>query len=714
MSRKLALIIGNSQYQDPRLAQLLTPQEDVSDLAAILRAPDIGGFDEVKTLVNETDANIRLSIEDFFADKKPDDLLVIYFSGHGVRDEQGLLYLAVNNTRANRLRATAIPSEFITGEMDRSRSRRQVLILDCCHSGAFAQGSKAMTGESAGTGPAFEGIGYGRVVLTATDATQYAWEGDKVIGQADRSVFTHYLIEGLRTGEADTDLDGTITLDEMYDYVYEKVVTVTPKQTPGKWSYKQQGDIVIARNPHPPAQPAAPSSEIYDTARNYAAVKTARLIVQQGANPGAIYPLRAETSTIGRSDGLEVTIRDTLISRRQARITLRDGDYFIEDLLSANGTFVNSQKIAGLRALKDGDQIAAGDTILIFQLGEAAPAATANDKLAVGQPQAAAVFAPATTQPQNPAVAAQPTQPLPPGDVPASIKRSTPKWIWIGVAGGIILLLGALLVGMARPAPEPSSTELAPTEPAPIALVSTESQPTAEATVAAIEPATPAAVADSSTPQPAATEPAIQSRPDADPLARVRANWNVVISDSFDTNSQHWDTGNIDEPDNAAGTRQIVDGKYHWEIQANRDYATVASKSDVPDGDFYVSVDVQQSDGSAACGYGLLLRDGDAGVYQFGLANHDKEFSVFAWNEAKGASRMLIGPAASEAIHPGEVNQLAVIAEGTHYQFFINDQPVGEMDDDEWTTGYVTLFLQLCQTADSAVIEFDNMELRTP
>ena len=290
----------------------MTPQEDVNDLADVLRAPDIGGFDEVKALVNETDANIRLSLEDFFADKKPDDLLVIYFSGHGVRDEQGQLYLAVNNTRATRLRATAIPSEFITDEMDRSRSKRQVLILDCCHSGAFAQGSKALTGASAGTGPAFEGLGYGRVVLTATDATQYAWEGDQVIGQADRSVFTHYLIEGLRTGEADLDHDGTITLDEMYDYVYEKVVTATPKQTPGKWSYKQQGDIVIAHNPHPPARPAAPSSEILDTARRFSAVKTARLLVRQGVNPGGVYPLIAATNTIGRSDGLEVTVHDTL------------------------------------------------------------------------------------------------------------------------------------------------------------------------------------------------------------------------------------------------------------------------------------------------------------------------------------------------------------------------------------------------------------------
>jgi uncharacterized caspase-like protein len=288
MSRKLALIIGNSQYQDPRLAQLVTPQEDVNDLAAILRAPDIGGFEEVTTLVNETDANVRLSIEDFFADKKPDDLLVIYFSGHGVRDEQGRLYLAVNNTRANRLRATAIPS--IHHERNGSQPFQTASVdLDCCHSGAFAQGSKAVTGESAGTGPAFEGIGYGRVVLTATDATQYAWEGDKVIGQADRSVFTHYLIEGLRTGAADTDHDGTITLDEMYDYVYENVVTITPKQTPGKWSTDSRAISYCAQSQAGAGQRSRPRC------RHRPALRSDRR-AGGGASVGATYPLRAAAS----------------------------------------------------------------------------------------------------------------------------------------------------------------------------------------------------------------------------------------------------------------------------------------------------------------------------------------------------------------------------------------------------------------------------------
>jgi uncharacterized caspase-like protein len=698
MSRKLALIIGNSQYQDPRLAQLVTPQEDVNDLADVLRAPDIGGFDEVKALVNESDANIRLSLEDFFADKKPDDLLVVYFSGHGVRDEQGSLFLAVNNTRATRLRATAIPSEYITDEMDRSRSKRQVLILDCCHSGAFAQGSKALTGENAGTGPAFEGLGYGRVVLTATDATQYAWEGDQVIGQADRSVFTHYLIEGLRTGDADLDHDGTITLDEIYDYVYERVVEATPKQTPGKWSYKQQGDIIIARNPYPPARPAQPSAVILDTARRLSTVKTARLLVRQGINPGGVYPLIAATNTIGRGDGLEVTVHDTMISRRHARIVRRDHDYFVEDLLSANGTFVNGSKLKDPQLLKDGDQIAVGDTVLIFQLGEAIPAElVTSEKMTADQVRADTTPAIGVTadQPQPPSVSAQPTGPLPRTEIPKSARLVSSKWLAVGaVVGGVALLFALLFAAAPGLTPQPSPTEFH-----------------AEPDVTA---ALPPANQEASTPPPDPSPTAVSDQPAPDPLEQARTTWNLVIGDSFDTNDNQWDTDPIDNPDDLAGTREIVDGKYRWKMQANRDFATMASGSHLTGSDFYAAVDAQQLEGSATCGYGLLLRETPAGLYQFGLSDSDRQFSVFAWNEAAGTSQLLIGPLKSTAIHPGEVNKLSVIAQGTHYHFFINDQLVGEMTDDQWATGNVTLFTQLCKAGDSAVVEFDNVELRAP
>lgn len=246
MSGKYALIIANTEYTDSGLAQLTAPGKDAKDFARVLQEKDLCGFDHVSVLLNETSTTVNEAIDDFFYQKKPDDLLLLYFSGHGVRDELGMLYLAVKNTNRHRLRVTAIKSDFIKESMDQSRSRRQVLILDCCNSGAFAQGAKSAIGTSIGTATAFEG-GYGRIVLTASDATQIAWEGDKIIGETQNSLFTHYLVKGL-LGEADRDGNGQITVDELYDYAYEQVKLATPKQTPSKFSSKQQGEIILRKD----------------------------------------------------------------------------------------------------------------------------------------------------------------------------------------------------------------------------------------------------------------------------------------------------------------------------------------------------------------------------------------------------------------------------------------------------------------------------------
>jgi uncharacterized caspase-like protein len=183
----------------------------VRALTELLQDPEIGQFDEVTALVNEPEAKTRRSIASFFVRARPDDVLLLYFSGHGVLDDKGRLYLAAQDTQRDLPQATAISAAFVTDAMDSSRSRQQLLILDCCHSGAFARGARGVAEGKAITQATFEGVGSGRAVLTATDATQYAWEGETVIGDAENSVFTHFMIEGLKTGAADTDDDGEIT-----------------------------------------------------------------------------------------------------------------------------------------------------------------------------------------------------------------------------------------------------------------------------------------------------------------------------------------------------------------------------------------------------------------------------------------------------------------------------------------------------------------------
>jgi formylglycine-generating enzyme required for sulfatase activity len=252
VTSKFALVIANTDYQDASFAKLTAPGKDAEEFAQILSGAELAAFEDVQVLLNERESQIRRSIARFFADRRRDDLLLLYFSGHGIRNGQGQLFLAASDTEIAILEATGIPADFITYAMNNSRSQRQLLILDCCNSGAFAHGSKSgsAVGKSMGIASAFEGSGFGRVVLTATDATQFAWEGDQVIGETQKSVFTHFLIEGLK-GAADRNGDGCVDVDELYEYAYEQVVRRTPKQTPGKWSYKQQGDIVLRENLKP-------------------------------------------------------------------------------------------------------------------------------------------------------------------------------------------------------------------------------------------------------------------------------------------------------------------------------------------------------------------------------------------------------------------------------------------------------------------------------
>jgi len=172
-------------------------------------------------------------------------LALLYFTGHGLKDDDGRLYLAMTNTRRDSLLFTALSAEQIDQAMSGCMSRQKVLILDCCYSGAFPAGRLAKGDTAVHALERFQGRG--RTVLTASDATQYSFEGNQPRGQAVQSVFTRHLVAGLRDGSADLDGDGDITLDELYSYVHDRVVDEMPQQRPKKQD-NVEGRIVIARN----------------------------------------------------------------------------------------------------------------------------------------------------------------------------------------------------------------------------------------------------------------------------------------------------------------------------------------------------------------------------------------------------------------------------------------------------------------------------------
>jgi hypothetical protein len=243
-----ALLVATSNYSDPGLSKLRAPGRDASELTVLLRDPQIGSFD-VQTLIDTQSAPMQEGIEEFCADRHPNDQLLIYLSCHGVLDDSGRLYYAATNTRRQRLAATAVAATWLTERLEDCRARRQIVILDCCHSGAFARGAHKGDAELAlALQERFEPRGRGRVVLTASRSTEYSFEGDRPSGDGVRSVFTEAIINGLRTGDADRDKDGLITVTDLYQYVFDNVRRLEPRQTPELWLYAGQGSLLVARS----------------------------------------------------------------------------------------------------------------------------------------------------------------------------------------------------------------------------------------------------------------------------------------------------------------------------------------------------------------------------------------------------------------------------------------------------------------------------------
>ncbi len=273
---KIALLIGISEYEETAVPNLPAVQGDLEAIRQVLEDPQIASFDRVTILANPMRQAMAEAIEQLFSTHQSDDLLLLYFSGHGIKDDRGNLYLTSTNSRQNdgRLaKASAVESRFLHDQMQGSRCKRQVIILDCCFSGAFAAGLAAkqalatepITAEVAAQfgvvavepEPQMKGIVAnstseeivkslgleGRAILTSSTASQSSFEErDSRI-----SVYTRHLVEGLKTGAADLNGDGMILIEELHEFAKERVQEAFPSMKPEIYAIKEGYKIRLAQ-----------------------------------------------------------------------------------------------------------------------------------------------------------------------------------------------------------------------------------------------------------------------------------------------------------------------------------------------------------------------------------------------------------------------------------------------------------------------------------
>ncbi|MEM7121757.1 MAG: caspase family protein [Pseudomonadota bacterium] len=239
--QRYAVLVGSSVFpHDDTLLDLACPANDVDGLNEVLSSDAFGGFTDVQVLKDRPHYEVLRRINQTLKKVGKEDLVLIYFSGHGKLDGAGRLHLATTDTEIADLESTSVPVQSIRNFIDVSPSTKTALILDCCYSGAVGE---AFFRSGIDDQLNLAAHGRGTFIMTASTAIQVAKEKE----EDTYGIFTKHLIEGIRGGAADQDGDGYVTMNELYTYVHDQVLNES-HQEPMKWDLNVRGELIIAKS----------------------------------------------------------------------------------------------------------------------------------------------------------------------------------------------------------------------------------------------------------------------------------------------------------------------------------------------------------------------------------------------------------------------------------------------------------------------------------
>ena len=211
-----AVVIGVGLYQ--HMPTLRYTDDDAYQIYAFLKSPEGGALpdEQIRLLIDEvaTRQNILQTMREVFLQADANDVVLFYFSGHGL---EGSFLPFDYDGFYNRLE-----HQEIKDLLEESQAKHKLVVADACHSGSILAVRKPLDAALAKYYEAFENTRGGLALLMSSKGEEFSLED----GGLRSGVFSHFLILGLR-GQADADHDKIITVGELYNFVYQKVRTYT-------------------------------------------------------------------------------------------------------------------------------------------------------------------------------------------------------------------------------------------------------------------------------------------------------------------------------------------------------------------------------------------------------------------------------------------------------------------------------------------------------
>ena len=222
--QKWALLVGVNQYRSTEITPLRFSVPDVRAIYDVLTDATRAGFSKERVYLltddqadpdrQSTRVSIYKALRILRENAKPQDLLLVYYSGHGYLDKgTDTAYLLPMDTDTEDLSASAIPNNEFLKRLADIPAGKKVILLDACHSGGVGLGAKAEAKLPDAYYDKLAKAG-GVVTMASCSANQQSYEDPK----SGHGTFTKHLLDALNGG-ADTDKDGVVDFQEAANYV---------------------------------------------------------------------------------------------------------------------------------------------------------------------------------------------------------------------------------------------------------------------------------------------------------------------------------------------------------------------------------------------------------------------------------------------------------------------------------------------------------------
>ncbi|HQU59254.1 MAG TPA: caspase family protein [Saprospiraceae bacterium] len=217
-----AVVVGAATYT--HMPPLRYTDDDAYQLYAFLKSPEGGALpdEQVRLLIDEqaTRKNILNAMRSVFLRADENDVIIFYFSGHGL---QGA-FLPVDFDGYN----NQLKHEEIKALLEESKAKHKIVLADACHSGSLLSMKTPLQIALKRYYEAFEQSSGGTALLMSSKGEEYSLED----GGLRSGIFSHFLVLGLK-GAANQNGDDLVTIQELFDYVHQNVRMYTGNvQTP--------------------------------------------------------------------------------------------------------------------------------------------------------------------------------------------------------------------------------------------------------------------------------------------------------------------------------------------------------------------------------------------------------------------------------------------------------------------------------------------------